>query len=290
MSRLGHLEQQQQGALPLRSKFQRHRALQLCRVVPRKGRAARCYHRALHTKHIGLALWPQLQRGRHAVRPELDGEDVAILVDEHRCRGLAGNIANDVGPLVAAGLCRHGVPNHRAVVGSEARAPGQDPRLDETQVLSLIKIVLRVSDASACGHELDATPAERLLIATGVLMRQAPIHHEGDDLHVVVWMRAEATRWLHQVVVHDAQDAEGGWSISVLSEAEVKPGLQPITVRPPCRLRRAWLRIGVIAKPLGGGSLTNKRSCGTTLREVSPPAAPLFCPVQPEKRAPTDAG
>mmetsp|Transcript_111613 Transcript_111613/g.240622 ORF Transcript_111613/g.240622 Transcript_111613/m.240622 type:complete len:342 (-) Transcript_111613:19-1044(-) len=187
----------------------------------------------LDAEHVGLTARAQRQGRAVRARTELRDEDVAVLVDLHRRRdALVVDVRDEVCPLVLPRLLCGAVPYHRAIIRVEAPPTGDDPGLDEAQMLLLIPVVLRVAHTAASRHELDAAASKRLGGAHGVLVRQGPVDNEGDDLHVPMPVRPEASHGLDEVVVHDAEAAEVRRAARPLGKAEVEPGFEPVLVGP----------------------------------------------------------
>ena len=70
------------------------------------------------------------------------------------------------------------------------------------------RVELAVQHAAARAHALHVARRDDRAVAHAVLVRQLPVEHVGNDLHVAVAVRAEAHARLHAVLVDHAQRAE----------------------------------------------------------------------------------
>ena len=75
----------------------------------------------------------------------------------------------------------------------------QHPDLQKVDRFRLRVVVLRVCDPGAGRHDLHLARMDDMLVAHAVAVAQCAGMRDGDDLHVVVWMRAEAGARLDHV-------------------------------------------------------------------------------------------
>lgn len=153
--------------------------------------------------------------------------------------------------LIPMDLIRISESPKKSPTGCDFAQPESQPNSHMTSMQKPIqllrKVVLRVVNPGAGGHELHAAPAQGLLGAHGVLMGQVAIYDEGHDLHIPVRMFTKTPLSLHQVVVHHPKHPETAGALAVLGEVEVKPGLQPVLIGPPLCFHISW--IARVSKP-----------------------------------------
>jgi hypothetical protein len=91
-----------------------------------------------------------------------------------------------------------------------------------------------VRDPGPGAHVLDVAAGQGVLVAHAVGVRQLPVDHVGDDLHVAVRMGVEPGAGLDQVVVEHPHDAEVDVvGVVVAGEGEVEAAAQPAQVARP---------------------------------------------------------
>src|SRR6185312_1740416 len=107
------------------------------------------------------------------------------------------------------------------------------PDLEQPRLLRLA-VVLRMHNAAPRMHHLDVARDRAPLVAEVVAMGDGAGADIGDDLHVPVRMRVEASAGRNLVVVPDPERAEAHpVGVMVISEAEVMARVQPLVLKAP---------------------------------------------------------
>src|ERR1051325_1580041 len=176
------------------------------RLVPDRGAVALLQRCAVDLDAAARHLNPSAAAGAQRVL------DTLALVEQ---RGVNLRVLMDVERTVLA-VRRDQEPQRAALFVEElllvARRDlfdgGQDPDLEEVHRLGARAIELAVHDPRAGAHALHFAAAQDALAARRVLVRERPFHHDRDDLHVLVPVRAEALPGRDGVFVDHAQRAE----------------------------------------------------------------------------------
>ena len=92
-------------------------------------------------------------------------------------------------------------------------------------------VELGVVDAGSRAHPLHFAWPDRRAVTEAVLVRELAFENVGDDLHVLVVMRAEAAPRIHEVLVDDAQRAEAHvLGVVVVREREGVERVEPAVI------------------------------------------------------------
>lgn len=124
------------------------------------------------------------------------------------------------------------------VTGREIVLLGQNPDLQEARGCVGLGVEFAVADAAASGHALNIPGPDDCACTGAVLVLKGATDHVGDDLHVTVWVHAEAAAPLDDIVVDDSQGSEshvGG--VVILCEREGEAAVKPILTSFPSLLR-----------------------------------------------------
>ena len=144
--------------------------------------------------------------------------------------GVAVRPGGDDQPLVAARLPGEAVVAVGRLVTLLVR---EDPDLQEPEG-RVAPVVLAVQHTLARAHVLHLSARQRVLVAHAVGVRERAVHHVGQDLEVVVGVRAEPAAGRDEVVVEHAEHAEADVvRVAVLREREVEPAPEPAEVAGP---------------------------------------------------------
>src|SRR5436190_2552475 len=109
--------------------------------------------------------------------------------------------------------------------------PGLDPDLQKVNRLARRPVELAVRDAGARCDPLQLAGAQRLGVTHAVLMRQLAAKHVGEDLHIVVAMRAEARARRHPVLIDHAKRPEAHmFPIEIIREGKAVIAVQPAVI------------------------------------------------------------
>mmetsp|Transcript_10351 Transcript_10351/g.29559 ORF Transcript_10351/g.29559 Transcript_10351/m.29559 type:complete len:250 (-) Transcript_10351:224-973(-) len=186
-------------------------------------------HLSLHATQVQLAAREQ-REGDLGAFLELRRVQVHVLVHlDGSVHVLVGEARGQVLPLVQTALHLSII---LAVVRGVTATIRNNPTLEEPKGF-IVVVELGVGDPCARGHVLDTTPTNMLLVSHGVLVGELARDDISHDLHVPMRMGAEATSWLHEVIVHDPKDTKVRVErVAVLREAEVEAALEPVAVGP----------------------------------------------------------
>ena len=157
---------------------------------------------------------------------EAEAVDFGVLVDGGGVVASVWGDDEDFSEGVAVGL---GVPF--GVAGDEACLVGEDPDLEEVEVLVGVGVAFAVGDAGAGAHELDVAGEEGAAVAEAVLVGDGAGEDVAEDFHVAVGVGAEAAAGGDVVFVDDAEGAKahvGG--VAVVGKGEGVLGVEPAVV------------------------------------------------------------
>ena len=162
-------------------------------------------------------------------RVETPQVEPGVLVDPHALVVGAGR-QHLLEAVVAPGR----VERQLVVARGHVAPVGEQPDLQEAGGPVVVAVLLAVRDACARAHHLDVAMADHLGVAHAVLVLQVALQGNGDDLHVVVRVRAETHARRHGIVVEHAQHAEvHALGVVVVREAEGVARVEPAVVRMP---------------------------------------------------------
>jgi len=162
------------------------------------------------------------RRGLHSI-------DIRVLADVRRA---IATVVGDDEHLGRGELLGRRLP--LGIAGTEARAIGLDPDLDEMEPFGLGGIVLAVLHPAAGAHDLNLSRLELGVIAEAVTVLDGPFEDIREDFHVAMPVGREAHRRVDEVLINDPQGAEthvGG--VVVIGETEAMPGHQPAVIGEP---------------------------------------------------------
>ena len=113
----------------------------------------------------------------------------------------------------------------------EAACFRQHPDLQEVHLVVCRRVELAVGDTCPGRHALDVTGTNDGARSEAVLVGEPTFEDVGDDLHVVVRMRAEATAALDLILIDDAQLSEAHvLRVVVMAERERVLAVEPAEV------------------------------------------------------------
>lgn len=105
---------------------------------------------------------------------------------------------------------------------------GRDPDLEEVRGFGLRGVGFTMAHAAAGGHVLDFAGANDAAVAHGVFVLERAAEDVGNDLHVLVRVRAKAHAGHDEVVINDAETAvTHPLGVIVVREAEGVIGVEP---------------------------------------------------------------
>ncbi len=106
-----------------------------------------------------------------------------------------------------------------------------DPNLIQMQLLSIARVVLRVTDPRPGAHYLELTGRNLLFVPHAVLMFHRAFQHVSQDFHVFMGMSTKALACVNHVIVNHAQCREPHkvWVI-VVGKREGMPGIEPAMI------------------------------------------------------------
>ena len=123
--------------------------------------------------------------------------------------------------------------------GSPPRPVGHDPDLEDAR-RDGFAVIFGMTDAGARAHHLNAAGLGPPSIAERVLVRDRPVAHIGDDLHVGMRMRREAGLRRDRIVVPDADRTPAHpLRVVIAGETEMMPRVEPAMIGMAERSERA---------------------------------------------------
>ena len=100
------------------------------------------------------------------------------------------------------------------------------------QLLSITRVVLRVTDPRPGAHNLKLSGWHLLFVAHAVLMFHRAFQHVGQDFHVFMGVSAKALACVNHVIVNHAQCREPHKvRVIVVGKREGMPGIEPAMIR-----------------------------------------------------------